>query len=154
MEPSVIPSNEFLPAILEAEKRPIRISQVEVIDHTEQFRPDTLSLGSPGTMTVFVGRKGTGAIEDVRAALTGQGDIDKVLFKLRRFVLASTDRALVEMMLQQPVFADIRYGGDVLNKGIFLPNGFDLVLSVFPYNGGRLARDGFSPGGALYGRFR
>lgn len=144
MEPSVIPNNEFLPAILEAEKRPIRISQVEVIDHTEQFKPDTLSLGIPGTMTVFVGRKGTGAIEDVRDALAGRGDITKVLLRLRRYTLVPSDQALVELMLKQAVFADIRYGGEVLNRGIFLPEGFDLVLTVFPYNGGRLARDGFS----------
>jgi len=136
--------DEFLPVILEAERRPVRVSQLEVIDYTEQFRPDALSLGSPGTMTVFVGRKGTRAIEDVRAALTGQGDISKVLLRLRGSIRAPTHSAFVEMMLQQPVFADIRYGGEVLNKGIFLPKDFDLVLSVLPYNGGRLARDGFS----------
>ncbi len=144
MEPSAIPNNEFLPAILEAERRPIRISQVEVIDHTEQFRPDILSLGSPGTMTVFVGRKGTGAIEDVRDALARRGDITKVLLRLQRYTLVRSDQALVELMIKQEIFADIRYGGEVLNRGIFLPEGFDLVLTVFPYNGGRLARDGFS----------
>jgi hypothetical protein len=46
------------------------------------------------------------------------------------------------MVVDSPVFASIAYGGEALSKGIFLPDGVDLVAFAFPYNGGRLDSNG------------
>jgi hypothetical protein len=46
-------------------------------------------------------------------------------------------------MAQAPVLADVRYGGNTLNAGITVPQNIDCAVAIFPYNGGRLAEDGF-----------
>ena len=142
-------SDDFLTAIEEAESRPIRVRPLEVIDNTPKSADQLSILGAPGTMTVFVAKKGARALDDVRAAVTKGGDqnIEKVRTHVRGRAPRRkpvSDRQAAELMVCAPVFADIRYGGDVLNRGVFLPDGFDLVVVVLPYNGGRLARGGFS----------
>ncbi len=139
-------SDDFLPAFRETQARPIRVTNLDVID-----RSPLSDIGASGAITVFIARKGSGALDDVRVAVTeGSGYSQKVLDRLRgptEAPFAGFEISLpefVQMVVRAPVFADVRYGGEVLNRGLFLPEGLDLAISVFPYNGGRLAREGFS----------
>jgi hypothetical protein len=50
----------------------------------------------------------------------------------------------LRLMADEPVFADVYYGGAPLNRGLFLPKGVELAVTILPYNGGRLTSDGFS----------
>ena len=137
----------FLKVVREAERRPIRVSDVPVLDYTYDWDAEH-ALAVPGTLSVFVARRGSTILKLVRTAARGgpkdllrlQAAIDRQRNKRRPVNGALAARR----MIASDVFADLRYAGDVLNKGIFLHGGVDLVRTTLPYNGGRLARTGFS----------
>ena len=140
--------DDFRPAHDEAQARPVRVTKLEVINNTPKSATAVHHVGAPGTITVFVARKGSGALDDVRATIAeGDDRVDRLMERLKKGsdrTRANSDREFVEMMLRAPVFADIRFGGDILNRGLFLPPQTDLIFTTFAYNGGRLPRDGFS----------
>ncbi len=125
----------------EAEVRPVRHTQLEVIDGS------AAKIGSPGSLSVFIARKGSGVLDEVRAAAAGDTYAAERL--VERYTAGGPlnpppipDEALAAAMASADVFADFSYGGDVLNRGIFLPPGVDMVAAMFAYNGGRLASNG------------
>jgi hypothetical protein len=129
-------------------ERPIRVTKIEVLDSTSTPGSKVRPIGPSGSIAVFVARKDTRALSDVRAAVAKGGEsLEKVVEELRgkhpQKEINSVEE-FVQRMISEPVFADIRYGGDVLNRGVFLPQGVELVVQFFPYNGGRLASEGFS----------
>lgn len=136
----------FTAVILEAERRPVRRTSVEVIDNTPDPSMAEPSVGAPGTVTVFVGRKGSGALDRLRSALASGRDVRTQAEQALRGLTGGVARGpeLARAMIEAPVFADLVYAGQVLNHGIFVPEGSDLVMAIFPYNGGRLAGEGFS----------
>jgi hypothetical protein len=103
------------------------------------------TIGIPGAMVAFVGRKDTRVIDRLREALADPaGQPDNVRSAIEGITGGVGTDNLATKIIRQPVFADIMYGGEVLNRGVFVPEGSPLTLAVFPYNGGRLAADGFS----------
>lgn len=132
-------NNPFLPAIVEAQSRPVRVTKLEIIKGSNSSK-----IGSSGALTAFIARKGSGALEDVRAAVMGNSDAAKRVQERIKVPQTTAVDGFVEMVIRAPVFADVRYGGDVLCRGMFLPEGADFAASIFPYNGGRLASGGFS----------
>lgn len=141
------PAGPFHAVVLETEKRPTRLTRLEIIDNTPASPSIFPTLGAPGTLTIFIGRKGTGAIDDVRAAIeSGDKHLEKLKerFKGLKGNIAQNTDDLAQKIAAAPVFADIHYGDEVLNKGIFIPEGSELAISVLPYNGGRLISDGFT----------
>jgi len=137
----------FRPARLEMEKRPIRVKKIEVLTYKSGADPQS-NLSFPGTATVFVARKGTKGLDQVRAAVEageeGVKTLRAAMEKQFNRVTNLTPEEYAAQIPKEPVFAGLRYGGSVLTSGIFLPKGLDLHYIVFPYNGGRLAAGGFS----------
>src|SRR5690349_8434347 len=64
---------------VEAQARPIRLASIEVVDKTPQAQ--STFFGLPGTLTVFVARKGTDALTQIRQALTTGGEELKRLYQ-------------------------------------------------------------------------
>lgn len=134
----------YRPIVDEMARRPRRVSRLEVL-RTEA--PDGLR-PLPGTITVFYARPGTGGLDLVRAAVEGgPGAVERLREELKRQHAdrrpAPLERA-VRMVTEADVFADIHYGGQVLSRAVFLPPEVDLAFHQFPYNGGRLAKEGFA----------
>lgn len=125
----------------EAAARPERYTELEVIDGSAS------KIGSPGSLSVFIARKGSGLLDEVRAASTGDaGAADRLV---ERYTTGGplnpppiTHEAIAAAMADADVFADFSYGGKVLNRGLFLPSGVDMVATMFAYNGARIANDG------------
>jgi hypothetical protein len=136
----------FGAVILEAERRPVRRTSVEVIDNTPDSPMAEPSIGAPGSVTLFVGQKNSGALDRLRSALATGRDARAQAEEGLRGITGGVARGpdLARAMIEAPVFADLVYAGQILNRGIFVPEGSDLVMAVFPYNGGRLAGEGFS----------
>lgn len=133
----------FRPARLEVEKRPIRETKLDVIE----ANPGS-ELTFPGTVTVFIAHKGSGALERVRAAARHGAEESR---KLKSHLHSQYEKhqpmsieEYAQHVIHEPVFADIRYGGAVLNSGVYAPEGLDVVFVLIPYNGGRLAHEGFT----------
>lgn len=130
----------------EAELRPLRITPVELVDNTPKAG-QPVTLGAHGAITCFISRKGSSAMADVYNSLEA-GVLTPALkghLELQnRSKLGGDSHKMAKQMLQSSVFADVRYSGEVLNRGIFLPAGTDLAVTLFPYNGGRLTRNGFT----------
>jgi hypothetical protein len=147
---AVAEADPFDRVIQDEQRRSIRTTRLDVVDNHPKGRSKNPVFGLPGTMTLVVGRKGSGALEEFRAALGEGGDRlvqiqKKMAVKYEALAKQSqTADSAVKKLLAEPVIADIRYGGVVLNSGIHLPRGMDLAVGVLPYNGGRLAREGFT----------
>lgn len=127
----------------ESESRSTRITRLEVVPNQLGTRYDL-----PGSMVVFVGRKDRPSLGVVRKAISGDaasfkkmGDLARSQYALGK-VLKPDE--MVAAAVSSGVFADIRYAGTTLNSGVFLPDGIDFVPVVLPYNGGVLAKEGFS----------
>jgi len=148
MPPSASSPDLLWPALEEAEKRPIRLSKIPVISNTAPKATGPSTFGATGTLTVFVGKKGSGAIDQVRAAIAGGNPAttklrDRLQKQYSKLPPGSSE-TLVQQIVKATVFADIRYGGATLNSGVFVPKGVDVAVIVLPYNGGRLAPEGFT----------
>jgi hypothetical protein len=50
---------------------------------------------------------------------------------------------MVKLTVKQPIFADLRSGGERLQSGLFVPPGTDAIYLGYPYNGGPLPSRGF-----------
>lgn len=130
---------------VEAQGRPIRLTKIEVIDKTSLAQ--NTFFGIPGTLTVFVARKGSAVLQELREALKTGGETLKQLYKkvgaqavqIERWTLEEA----VQATIQEPIFAELRYGGATLAQGLSVPQGLDMVVLFLPYNGGRLAQEGF-----------
>ena len=131
---------------VEAQARPIRLTNLEVVDKTSLAQ--NAFIGIPGTLTVFVARKGSAALHELREALKAGGEALKQLYRKVGEQAAQVERwtleEAVQATIQEPVFAELRYGGATLAQGLSVPEGLDMTTVLFlPYNGGRLAQEGF-----------
>lgn len=137
-----------LHAIVEEQgRRSIRSTQVPIITLNSTRGGKALAAGMPGSAHVILARKGSGAIEKVREALESSEDhfkqaINDIIRPLRRKRPAPSLEAMVKLTVKQPVFAELRSGGERLHSGIFVPPGADAIPITYPYNGGPLPSRG------------
>jgi hypothetical protein len=132
--------------ISEIASRSIRETKIQVIDYQPKSTT-TLRLAAPGTVTIYLSKKGSGLLDEVRAAVTDSNRIEKLQTNMQKQLKRTKSSSLEDfaaLMIRQPVLADIRYGGATLNRGVFLPKGCDLFPIPFAYIGGRLAKQGFT----------
>ena len=134
------PNGPYAIVAAEAQQRPVRYTQLEVIDGSESV------IGFAGSLLVFVAPRGSSVLDDVRAAASGDEERAQ---QLRSRYSEQEDEPepgsseeLAELMVGAPVFADIIYGGQVVNRGLFLPDGADLLVVGLAYTGGRLSAEG------------
>lgn len=139
--------NEMQVAFRETESRGVRTRKLPVsaVKRSAAKKP---ALAPPGSITVYLGRQGSRGLDAVRKALDeGGGDAAQQVFERMRKQLGDrrqvTVREAIEMMVKEPVFAELRYGGATVASHLFVPKGLDVVALVFPYNGGALASEGF-----------
>jgi hypothetical protein len=129
--------------------RQIRKKALEVIPKKPGPGPDPPppTLVPPGAIGIFIAKKGSGVLDQVREAATKGGAVaDKFAAKLtsqlkKRKTMSVGDA--VDLIAKQSVFADVRYGGATVCNGLFVPKGLDCAVVLLPYNGGRLLADGF-----------
>ena len=132
--------------ISEIASRPIRETKIPVIDYQPKSTA-TLRLAAPGTVTIYLAKKGSGLLDEVREAATDSQRLEKLQTHMQRQLKRTKSSSLKDLpglMIRQPVLADIRYGGATLNHGVFLPKGCDIFPIPFAYIGGRLAKQGFT----------
>jgi hypothetical protein len=129
--------------------RQVRFRKVPVRDYKPTSVLPTKQIALSGTVTLIVGRKESKLFQDLTAEMLkpGSGDDCRLAAQLNR---SFTDRKpmafedLVSCVRRQPVIADLHYGGATLVENILLPEGAEVAVIPLPYNGGRLADDGFS----------
>lgn len=135
-------------AAKEAESRPLRCSEIEVMDYVPSSVDPALQLAGPGTITLILARKGSRILDEIRAAAgAGNGADQQLTARLRAQSRGRTPLPLedaLELLKTQPVIADVRYGGITVASNYFVPDDADYTAVILPYNGGRLARQGFT----------
>ncbi len=134
------------PVFAEAQSRPVRFTKVEVINPTLDKKLKGLTLGIPGSLILFMARKGSNTLDELRAAYREGGTrlvelSERVVEQYKGRVEVSVEEA-VQATIRQPVFADLLYGGATLAHGLFMPDDLDVALLALAYNGGRLASGG------------
>src|SRR6516165_6532655 len=140
-------ADPIMPVIQEREKRSVRISKLPVINVKPKSDEEIL-LTPPGTVTVLIARKGSKELNAFQKAAEQGGQAAAKLLetytKQYRGQQPVTVEQLAKGLLGASVQADIRYGGSVINSGLFVPaQGQEVTGNRFPYNGGRLAAEGF-----------
>ncbi len=136
------------PVFAEAQTRPVRFTRVEVINPTLDKKLKGMTLGIPGSLFVFIGRKGSNTLAELRAAHKEGGTrlavmIERIVEQYKDRTEVSVEEA-VQATIRQPVFADLLYGGATLAHGLFVPDDLDVAFLALAYNGGRLASGGFT----------
>lgn len=131
----------FGPVIQEIQHREIQVTKLPVI------KVRAGHFGAPGTMTLLVARAGSRVLAELRAAIKeGEAGLEKFRKRLAeqyRNAHGAPREAVVKTMVNAPVLADVRYGGNTVSSGIFVPQNIDCAVAVFPYNGGPLSAEGF-----------
>ena len=132
--------DEFGPVIQEIQHREIKVTKLKVVKAPAQS-------GLSGTMVVVLARAGSDVLPELRAALKEGGarltKFHNRLLEQYRSAQRTSREDAVKAMVQAPVLADVRYGGNTLNSGIHVPQNIDCAVAIFPYNGGKLAAEGF-----------
>src|SRR5581483_3890603 len=135
------------PAALEVEARAIRFRKIPVVEYDWEGDHEG-PLAVPGSAMVFIAKKGSPVLKEIRAAAKARNGSDagvarKVFSPFReRRPMALADA--VELLKRQPVFASIQYGGLTLATSLFVDEGLHACVVPLPYNGGRLAKEGFT----------
>ncbi len=133
--------------IADQQRRGLKATPVEIISLNGKIKDrDLLAVGA-GSLNVFVAPKGSGFVEKAKAAVAG-GDaafmefLKPLVAQYTKKRTALTVDAMAKAMLKEPVLADVRYGGERLAAGIFVPKGFAALPISLPYNGGPVLTKG------------
>jgi hypothetical protein len=135
------------PAALEVEARGIRFRKIPVVEYDWEG-DDEGPLAPPGSATVFIAKKGSPVLKEIRAAAKARNGSDagvarKVFSPFRERRPMELAQA-VQLLQKQPVFASVQYGGLTLATSLFVDAGLHACVVPLPYNGGRLAKEGFT----------
>lgn len=137
----------FAPLVIEAESRPVRLSKPPILPYQAPARASAV-LAEPGTVTVYVFRKDSEfKAKLLRSLLGGNAATNQLVadlnsqYKKRKQVSL---QAAVQHLIEQPVFAELRYGARTLASSLFVPDGLDACVFALPYNGGGFSPDGFT----------
>jgi hypothetical protein len=146
--------SEFRPVFAEAASRPIRHRQVEIVELEANETSPPRPLAIQGAITLYLARSGAPILGEIREALKVGGQLEQDLANRLQQQFDSRPvlpiKEAVEVLVREPVFADLCYGKSTIAQHLCVPDGVDVAHLVFPYNGGRLAASGFT----LVERFR
>ena len=134
-------SDFLMLAAHETESRAIRHSSIPFVDYKPP-QDDKVRLAPPGSVTVYVGPKGSSTLAAIRRAASGKDGADVTVaerihsdYKKRKLL---SPFSVWRMLQAQPVFASVRYGGRSIIKNLAIPPGLDVIGVPSPYNGGKL----------------
>jgi hypothetical protein len=123
----------------EADSRDARISTVQFLNvQTPAGGKGNVTM--PGTVTVFVGRRGTPALEDVRRSAAGEQESSNRLTDRLRSQFSARKRVslqdAVKRVVAEPVFAELRLRNRTVARHLFAPDMETLCVATLPYTGG------------------
>jgi hypothetical protein len=134
-------------AALEAESRIQRRRRLPVFDYDPPAEGKR-ALAAPGTVTLYLARTGSSLLRAIAESVVRRDGKDAELAE--KVVTLLTQResmptsVAVDTLIEEDVFADLRYGGKTIAANMFVPEDLEIVSLVFPYAGGRLAPQGFT----------
>ena len=137
-----MPSRSPIEQIVDEQvRREVRSTAVPIVTLNSKPGGKALAKGFSGTIHIILARKGSGVVQKVQTALDkGEEDFKKVITQIaapyRRKKAQLTVEAMAKLTVKQPVFAEIRSGGERLHSGLFVPQGADAIPLAYPYNGG------------------
>jgi hypothetical protein len=135
----------YRPVLDEVAKRSIRTSQIEVLDFTPPPGQKP-TIGLPGSILLYVCRKGSPFLNLLRGAKTKEG-AEKFLAAVKQQLdklKPTTVEQNVSAMVSSDVFAELRHGGETMVETLFVPPETEFIFHFFAYNGGHLAKEGFT----------
>lgn len=127
-------------ATADEEARGRRVSSVEILD----YRPndDRLPrLAAPGSITVFIGRRGDDRLNQLREIVAGghdDGTLAASLMDQHDSRRPQAPAEIMEVLRRAGVYATLRCGARYLAAHICLPESGDLAVIPSAYNGGQL----------------
>ncbi|HWW62567.1 MAG TPA: hypothetical protein VN181_14435 [Thermoanaerobaculia bacterium] len=134
--------------IHQAEQRSLRLTPLAVTDYKPTDPKSTNQLAAPGTITVAIGRRGSKLLRELRTtAGAGRGKDQKLAQKIAEDFRKRKPITLAEataIRASQKVVADLRFGGTVLARNLFVPDDREVAILSFPYNGGAFPKGGFT----------
>lgn len=133
--------------VSEQMRRKVRSAPIEIINLNGAVTdPDLLAVAA-GSLNVLVARAGSGLVKKAKAAVAGGNDAFNAF--LRPLVVqytkkrsALTSDAMARAILRQKAFGEVRYGGERVASGVFVPAEFDALPITLPYNGGAVLTNG------------
>jgi hypothetical protein len=135
------------PAALEMERRPSRKSSVDVLHYRPAHSDYAAFLAKPGTATLFVAEKGAAILQAIRDAVASPDGQDswiahRLAAQFRQREMIPLDEA-VRFLVEQPVFASLRYCGKTLASSLLKADGLDATVIPMAYNGGEIESETF-----------
>jgi hypothetical protein len=133
----------------EKARRPVRFRKLAAQTYVPSSVFPEKQLAPAGTVTVFLARPGSGLFKTIGAAASKPGDGEDrraAALVLRQFY-DRKPKPLEEaaaLVRRQPIIAELRYGGATLVENLFVPEDLEVTVVNLPYNGGRIAPEGFT----------
>lgn len=135
--------------VLDAEiaRRSARFTTVEVIPYRPTSNIPDAQLTPPGTIGVFAAKRGSAVLRQlVAAAQEGKGADRRLARAIVRKMMGRKRVSLEEATaraINQPVLAQLNYGGATMVRDIFVEDADDLFFTILPWAGGALTPKGF-----------
>ena len=134
------------PVATEVEVRASEEAPLEVVDYDPGDDSADAPFTPPGTITVFVARKGSPWLKKLRGALGARdgaalqklrGDLVTPSFEGRKAVEL---REAARTVAAEPVIGEVRYRGTPVARALFAPPDVDACGVGLPYTGGRVRK--------------
>lgn len=152
-EPITLDAVQHVFTALEAEEtaRTRHHSRLEVLNLADHppIDPELMPWAGPAGrhVALFLTRRGTDDMDRVREALADPQKADALRQSMTDQIDAHPGTAfdqIPQVLGDQPVFAEIRYGDEVIVQYLWVDEGLGLCGLTFPYTGSRLRHDAFS----------
>jgi hypothetical protein len=127
-------------------RRLIRTTRPRVVTYTSTAPMD---LVPPGCIMAVFARKGGTVLQDLEHAIVrgNTTSINEFAARMREQYSARRMVSMAEavaVISNEPVFAELRYGGKTLASNLCVPDNLPAAIVTFAYSGGQLADEGFS----------
>lgn len=139
----------------EISRRSLRSTNVEVLEYKPSSVIPASQLAPTGTIAVYVSRRGSPLLKEIREAARDNRDgrDRKLVRRIMRQIAQKTPVPMAEAtrrIATQPVIAHLCYGGATMVPFLFSESDRDLYVTVLPYAGGPLIENGFRLDEYLY----
>ena len=139
------------PEVVNLGSRPRDLGLLSFLENTDpgitSIREAFSGIAETPTVSLFLARRGSGKLEQVKRAVTDQVGARQLQEQFLSEYGNRREKPMVDAvreLVDSPVYAEFRYADLGLAEHLFLPKDLDLMTFVFPYDGGRLSPEGFS----------
>jgi hypothetical protein len=131
----------------EAYAREARTRVVEMLTMDVPKRADQIPATMPGTLTLFLARRGSSLLDEVRGVARADRNSARRLSDRLRRQFAERKRVplseAVQQLVSQRVFAELRFGDRTVARNLFVPDDESVCVVTLPYTGAELVPDAF-----------